>query len=254
MIVCDPKNPVALRFRDELLERLPEGVPDRAPHVVIGGDGFLLHTIADLGFDGSYLGLNAGRVGFLLNDVESWDAMSWDVVAHHLRNREWTVHRFPLIQARVELLDGEEVHLLAINDIYLERGTGQTTHLALTIDGHLLVDLLASDGVIFSTALGSTAYAFSAGGPACHPTLQIMTVTPICPHRPRLSAFALPSTSRVHVDVLSPERRKARVVADSRVVTGIRSVDVFYGPETVRLAFLPEHDFTRAMVSKILKP
>lgn len=248
MILVDPTNPVARRFRSELRQRLPEDF-HRDIVVVIGGDGFMLEAVGSRAFQGVFLGLNAGHVGFLLNDVSDWEA-----TAALLEAGRWTVHEFPLLEARITLDDGTEVLRKAVNDVYLERATGQMASMALAIDGHLLVERLAADGVVFSTALGSTAYTFSAGGPACHPELDIMTVTPISPHRPRLDAFALPRSSHVRVRVLTPERRPVRAVADGRYTLGVADLEVFYGEETVQLAFLEGHDFTRCMVSKILQP
>ncbi|MBN2800721.1 MAG: NAD(+)/NADH kinase [Deltaproteobacteria bacterium] len=248
MILADQTNPVARSFLRELDARLPRDFHEDIV-VVVGGDGFFLDSIASRGFHGTFLGLNAGHVGFLLNDVKDWDQ-----VAERLGGRRWTTHTFPILDAKVTLDDGHEVFRRAVNDVYLERATGQMAQLAVEIDGHLVVERLSADGLIFSTALGSTAYTFSAGGPACHPELQIMTVTPICPHRPRLDPFALPATAHVRVKVVHPARRPVRVVADGRNTPGVSEVEVYYGGEQVTLAFLEGHDFTRCMVAKILKP
>lgn len=248
MILVDQTNSVARAFLREIEARVPRDFhADIA--LVIGGDGYFLDAIASRAFHGTFLGLNAGHVGFLLNDVKDWE----DVSAK-LAEKRWKTHRFPILEAKVTLDDGHEIQRRAVNDVYLERATGQMASLAVEIDGHLVVEALSADGLIFSTALGSTAYTFSAGGSACHPALQIMTVTPICPHRPRLDPFALPATSHVRVRVVSPERRPVRVVADGRNTPGVAEVEVFYGGEEVTLAFLEGHDFTRCMVSKILKP
>jgi NAD+ kinase len=246
MIVHDPRNPGAEAIHRELTARLPDGVDDVL--LVIGGDGFMLRTVSRYGFDHTYLGLNAGRIGFLLNDVDDWDR-----VAVALVERNWTAHTFPTLQAEVTTRSGEKVVDQAVNDVYLERGTGQTAHLELLIDGHEVVDRLVADGIVFSTALGSTAYTFSAGGPACHPAVRAMLVTPICPHTPRLHPFALPNGSRVSVSVLSPERRPVRAVVDGREIEDAASVEVSYGTAELSLAFLPGDDFTSRMVRKILR-
>ncbi len=245
MIVQDARNPRAVAIAQKLQAL---SIPDDLI-VVVGGDGFLLQTVAGLGLDRPYLGINGGNLGFLLNDVDEWD-----VVAEKINRGAWAVQAFPLLEAHITLDDGKTVTERALNDVYLERMTGQTARLTLFFDGHKVVDPLVADGVIFATALGSTAYNYSAGGPACHPTLQVLSVTPICPHLPRLSPVALPAASRARVQVRRPEHRPVRAVADGREVNHISAVEVGYGSEVVQLAYLEGHDFTARMVRKLLHP
>jgi len=248
MIVHDPRNPVAVRNAATLAALLDgEDLGDQT--IVIGGDGFLLHTVDRLGLDRTYIGLNAGRVGFLLNDVDDWTR-----VAQQLRDRSVVASAFPVLEASYVTPEGHEGRATAINDLYLERASGQTARLALSVDGSQVVETLVADGIVVATALGSTAYTFSAGGPPCHPALQVLTVTPICPHQPRLSAFALPPSARVQVDVLHGERRPVRAIADGREIGQVRSVTIGYGHRQIRLGYFPNHDFTARMVRKILHP
>jgi NAD+ kinase len=251
LILADPRSQVALRYQAELESRLP---PEWAPAdlvVVIGGDGFLLHTVAEQGASRLYLGLNAGHLGFLLNDVDG----DWDALAQCLIQHRWSEHNFPQLRADLVLCDGTTRTEHAMNDIYLERTTGQTANLELEIDGILVEALLAADGLIFATALGSTAYSFSAGGTPMHPSLPVLLVTPICPHRPRLPAFALPSASRAEVTVLTPARRPVRAVADGRSVEAVARISIRIQPDaSVRLAYLESHQFTRQMMRKIVHP
>lgn len=249
MIVHDPRNPTARRYRDELDARLPADFGGEELVVVAGGDGFLLQTVRHYGLDRTYLGLNAGHLGFLLNDVDDWDA-----VAAALRDGRWRAFSFPVLEAHIELDDGRVLRERAINDIYLERMTGQTARLHLVINDHPVVDRLVADGIVFATALGSTAYTFSAGGPACHPTLRVLAVTPICPHHPRLSPFALPDSAVAQVDVVMGDFRPVRAVADGTTHERVRSVRVRIDDQPVRLAYLDGHDFTSRMITKLLHP
>ena len=247
MIVHDERNPRAHAMREKLDQSLPEGHDDPAVMLVIGGDGFLLQTAATHGWDKVYLGLNAGQLGFLLNDVTDW---SW--TANAIRESRWTAHAFPLLEARIETEDGSIRTELALNDVYLERMTGQTARLALTIDGHRAVEKLVADGVIVSTALGSTAYAYSAGGLVCHPTLRVMTVTPICPHLPRLPPIALPEDASIHVEVRAGEHRPVRAVADGREINRVHTVRIGVSATQASLAFFTGNDFTARLIGKLL--
>lgn len=248
MIIHDPRNPIAVAHALKLAERADDVVHEGIT-IVIGGDGFLLHTVAELGFDGVYLGLNAGRVGFLLNDMDDTDR-----VIDQLQRRAWRAWTFPVLEATCQTIDGRTMRVHAVNDIYLERASGQTAHLGLTVDGAEVVETMVCDGIIVSTALGSTAYNFSAGGPACHPTLQVLAVTPICPHLPRLSPFALPGDGHVEVTVQETDRRPVRAVADGRHIAQVEQVSIRVGDVNMALAYFDGHDFTARMVKKILHP
>ena len=248
MITCDERNERARRLRDGLMEHLSPG-DEGSVHVVIGGDGFLLRTVHESGNDDTYLGLNAGHMGFLLNDVEDHAE-----VARGLRAGDWRTYSFPLLNARITKTDGTVVQDAAINDVYLERSSGQTARLSIAIEDQIVVDALVADGVIFATALGSTAYNFSAGGMACHPELPILTVTPICPHHPRLHPFALPPSVGARVTVQRGEHRPVRAVVDGRDIPDVAHVDIGYTGASVNIAYLAGHNFTSRMVRKILRP
>ena len=153
---------------------------------------------------------------------------------------------------KVTLGTGEQITGYAMNDVYLERSTGQTARISLAIDGHHVVDQLSADGLILATALGSTAYSFSAGGTPCVPSLPVMCVTPICPHKPRLSPFVLPYGARAAIEVFAPERRPVRVVIDGADHEDVRSVAVGPTEHQVRMGYLSGHDFTGQMVGKLL--
>ena len=246
MITLDPQNPRAVAFREELVRRVPEDIGGDDLVIVIGGDGFLLQTVARLGLARRYLGINSGHLGFLLNDVDDWDRL-----AERLVGGRFEETRFPVLSATMHRANGETVEDFAINDVYLERMTSQTARLRVSIDGVTVVDPLVADGVILSTAVGSTAYAFSAGGPAIHPALRVIGVTPICPHQPRLSSMVLPASSAVAVFAQEPDRRPVRCVADGRGVDAIVRVDVRLGPAEATLCHLEGHQPTTRMVRKL---
>lgn len=248
MIVHDPRNPRAVALRAEVVALRPELDARTDLTIVIGGDGFLLHTIHAHGFDRTYLGLNGGTLGFLLNDVKGRIAEVCEAIARD----GWTEHRFPLLAATVHRQEGPPVVDHAMNDVYLERASGQTARLKISIDGGVLVEQLTADGLIFATALGSTGYSFSAGGSPCASGLQVMCVTPICPHRPRLSSFVLPYGALAEVEVFAPDRRPVRAVVDGRDVPDAVRLTVGPTAHTARVAYLHGHDSTLQMVRKLM--
>ena len=238
---------------DAAFERL--GLPATlAPDLclVLGGDGTMLRAIHHHGPLHSYLGINCGYLGFLMNEVLGSADFVARSVADVLEAEGYVAHGFPRLEVRALTPDGDELLGAAVNDVYVERQSGQTVHLRVTVDGVEAVKRMVCDGLIAATPLGSTAYSFSAGGPAAHPLVRATSLTAICPHTPRLAPLVLPHTSPIHIEVLDPEHRLARCVIDGEPLGNVASVDVRGSELTVRLCFLDGHDFTRTMFEKII--
>lgn len=248
MILADPNNPRAVELERRLSSALA-GDEIEGLHLVLGGDGFLLRTVSKHGLRVPYLGLSCGTLGFLMNEVPE----SVDRLAVLLRERRWRVMRHPLLQARLQCADGEETSEWAINDVGVFRAGAHACKLRITVDEQVVVERMAGDGLLVATALGSTGYSFSAGGIPHHPEVPTLLMTPVCPHRPKLSPVALPMTAQVQVDVLNADRRPVNAMADGRSVTDVVGMRVGYGEEAVEFAYLEGHDYTRHLVEKILR-
>jgi len=251
MLRIDPRNTHAEQLADELGRLVEFGSLPSDLCVVVGGDGWMLETIRNVGPGKTFLGINAGRTGFLLNDAENVQT-----VASALKAGHWRVWEFPRLTMQC-WPDGKEAtmrHDTAVNDIYLERMSGQTAHLRVEIDGLQVVERLVCDGLVTSTALGSTAYHFSSSGHACHPAVRAIHLTPICAHAPRLAPLTLPPDSVIRVQVLHSDKRPVRAVSDGVDHGPVRSLEVRRDEQGIQLAFLKGHDFTGALFRKILKP
>jgi len=121
--------------------------------VPIGGDGMMLHTIRSMWQHRiPFFGINAGHRGFLLNEVDGqWPGL--------LFQEELIVRRLPLLYVEVVRHDGTTHSSLAFNDAWVERATGQTAHVRIGRNGHVLHDRVHGDIVLVATPAGSTAYA-----------------------------------------------------------------------------------------------
>ena len=248
MLLVDERNPRAVALHDAIrphldVHRLPPEL-----RLVFGGDGWMLSCIHTGAPDATYRGLNAGYLGFLLND-----AADPARAAQRIMDGDWQAWSFPRLRMTATAPDGTERVAHAVNDIYVERMSGQTARLCVQIDGVVVVREMVCDGLLTATALGSTAYSFSAGGVPCHPMVQGFQVTPICPHAPRLSPFMLPLTSTVTITVLRHERRPVRAVADGVEHGEVVQLAVRRDPADVRFAFFSGHHFTETMMRKVLK-
>ena len=248
MIFADPKNPRAVDL-EQRLRGVFAGEEVDGLHLVLGGDGFLLRTVSKHGLHRPYLGLSCGTLGFLMNEVPD----SVERLARLLTERRWRVMRHPLLQADLRCADGTHTQESAINDVGLFRAGAHACKLRITVDDQVVVERMAGDGLLVATALGSTGYSFSAGGTPHHPEVPTLLMTPVCPHRPKLSPVALPMTAQIEVDVLNPDRRPVNAMADGRSVSDVVGMRVGYGEAAVELAYLEGHDYTRHLVEKILR-
>ncbi len=247
MICVDPRNPRAAALADRLAGCIDLGALPADLALVLGGDGWMLQSIRDNGPELTYLGINAGRLGFLLNDPDDYPDLFQRIAQGRYR-----AHRFPRLQMQAWTQDGSVKQADAVNDLYLERASGQTAHLALRVDGEEAVGRLVCDGLVVATALGSTAYSYSAGGVPCHPLVPSLHITPIAPHAPRLSPMVLPLDSVVEIVAHVPERRPVRAVCDGVEQGEVVRMRVARGPHDVRLAFVEGHAFTSTLVRKVL--
>ena len=153
---------------------------------VFGGDGTMLHAARALAPHGiPMLGVNLGHLGFLtMVTVDEFDGAFADVVGGR-----YEVEERAMLDARLDRNGAEVVRELALNDVVVARGAPvRSIHVAVKVDGDPLIVYWA-DGVIAATATGSTAYAFSVGGPLLLPTARSIALAPIAPHLSFSNAF-----------------------------------------------------------------
>ncbi len=228
----------ARRAKARLEERY--GVRDTAGAdviVALGGDGFMLETLRRrLGEEVAVYGMNRGSVGFLMNAYEE------DGLVERIEAAETTA----LNPLRVTTTDihGAVGEALAINEVALFRETRQTAKIRVTVDGVVRMKELMCDGVLVSTAAGSTAYNLSAHGPILPIGSRSLALTPISAFRPRRWRGAiLPERTRVGFEVLEHGKRPVSASADSTEVRDAVRVAVETDEtRAARLLFDAEHD------------
>lgn len=167
--------------------------------IVMGGDGTMLGIARQLApFDVPLIGINQGRLGFI-TDIPI-DGM-FEALTRMLGG-SYKAERRTLLEGRVRR-DGSDIHLgLAVNDVVVSRGAGAgMVELRVDVDGQFMYNQ-RSDGLIISTATGSTAYALSAGGPLLHPSLGGIVMVPIAPHALSNRPIVLPESSQIVVEIV----------------------------------------------------
>lgn len=147
--------------------------------MVLGGDGTLLGVARQiLWLKTPILGINLGHLGFI-TEVETEDIFS---SLEGILKGEYRIEERMLIEASV-IKDGVEVETFyCLNDIGITRGTLSRIITLDTYINNSYVDTYSGDGLLVSTPTGSTAYSLSAGGPIISPWLDVILITPICPH------------------------------------------------------------------------
>lgn len=166
----------------EALQKRDGQVSDQLPGtdlvLVLGGDGSLL-SVARMCAEAAIplLGINFGRVGFL-TELEPGEVE--EKLPLYLQGDYWIDER-AMLQADVEV-EGVQHRFIALNDMVLVRGAlPRVIRVKVWLDGHFYNTTVA-DGIIVSTATGSTAYNLAAGGPILHPQVRSSVLTPIAAH------------------------------------------------------------------------
>ncbi|MFC4338772.1 NAD kinase [Cupriavidus numazuensis] len=184
--------------------------------VVLGGDGTLLGIARQLaGHNVPLIGVNHGRLGFM-TDIPLENVQS--VLPDMLEGRYEAETRL-LLESSVVRDDSPIFSALALNDVVVNRsGISGMVELAVSVDGYFMYNQ-RSDGLIVSTATGSTAYALSSGGPILHPTLSGLVLVPIAPHSLSNRPIVLPQEAEVTIEVATA--RDASVNFDMQSLTSL---------------------------------
>ena len=218
--------------------------------VVLGGDGTMLRA-AEVAqeHDIPLLGVNLGHVGFL-SEVER--SKISDVI-HALVNKTYVIDPRITLGYTVER-DGDVVASgWALNEVTVEREKTTMVELFLEIDNRP-ISRWGCDGLICSTPTGSTAYAFSAGGPVVWPQVDALVVLPISAHALFSRPLVISPTSQIAVGIESTEAllsadalRKFPLQAGDRVTVTKNS-------RIIQLAHLKNTLFSDRLVAKFKLP
>jgi NAD+ kinase len=258
-------NGIGVRvLREEALDlRMPQGAEvaeeDTCPTdgceliVVLGGDGTLLRGAEFARASGvPMLGVNLGRVGFLA-EAERDDL---DKVVDRVVTRAYEVEE----RMTLDVLVREDGHVVAtdwaLNEASVEKAARERMlEVVIEVDGRP-VSAFGCDGVVCATPTGSTAYAFSAGGPVVWPEVEALLMVPNSAH----ALFAKPlvtSPDSVLAVEVQPQTPHGVLWCDGRrtvpLPPGAR-VEVRRGAVPVRLARLHHASFTDRLVAKFALP
>jgi NAD+ kinase len=270
LLVVHPTRPAAAKFGNLLAEKFIaekyevfSNVPDLiesakpidkvdgiAAAIVLGGDGTILRA-AELvrGHDVPIIGVNLGNVGFLAEIAQP----SVAEIVSAVQNGK--LHREPRLVIKYEIVRADKVFAQgwALNEVAVERSSTQMLELFVQIDGRPL-SKWGCDGVICATPTGSTAYAFSAGGPVVWPEVSALVLLPLAAHALFSRPMVVSPDCEIVIDVSS---QNAQISAD-----GLRQTDLVAGDRIVltrdaskiQLAYIANGEFTDRLVAKFKLP
>lgn len=234
------------------LEPPDEASPDLELMVVLGGDGSILRgTEWVLKADVPLLGVNLGHVGFLA-EAESSEI---DSIVTRIVDRSYTVEERSTIEVVLRDCASGEVtwSSYAVNEVSIEKASRERVlEVLVEIDGRPL-SRWACDGVLLATPTGSTAYAFSAGGPVIWPNVDALLVVPLSAHALFARPLVLGPTSHVVIQLIERSQSDGVVWCDGRRSAELRSglqIEVQQGQHRLLLARLSEAPFTDRLVNK----
>jgi NAD+ kinase len=222
--------------------------------MVLGGDGTILKAAEVVRETATPLmGINLGHVGFL---AESEREGFSNAVARVV-DRDYLVKERLTLDVRV-LVGGKEVfRTWALNEATVEKSAAERMlEVIVEIDKKPLSSF-GCDGIIMATPTGSTAYAFSAGGPVVWPSVDAMLMVPLSAHALFSRPMVISPRSLLAVEVLDRSAGTGVLWCDGRrthdLPVGAR-VEVSKSAKSVRLARLRQGPFTDRLVKKFALP
>ena len=173
--------------------------------LVIGGDGTIISTIRSLlDLKIPFLGINIGKLGFL-TDI---DVGSISEELPKIISGEYVKEQRPLLEVTPSTNDKK----IAVNEVVFHSGkVAEMMSFSIYLDNKL-VSNHKSDGVIVSSATGSTGYCFSGGGPIIHPTLSVFAIMPMFSQSSASNPLIIPSEKEITIRLAN--KNNASIVID----------------------------------------
>ncbi len=205
-----------------------DDVPERTDCIIaLGGDGTILQASRDLHhLKIPILGVNIGTFGFL-TDADKCSV--FEALDKYMAD-DYEIDKRMMIYGEV-IRDGEKVYEnFALNDAVISRSKGlKVIDFDISVNSEYINTYFA-DGVIVSTATGSTAYSLSAGGPIIQPNAKLLIVTPVCPHTVNTRSIVLDSDDEVMIEMTDHKMlgEQREITFDGETSFGLARGDKIY--------------------------
>lgn len=179
--------------------------------ITVGGDGtFLAAARAIFKYDIPLVGINLGRLGFLV-DI-SPNELSGKLLP--ILQGQYTEEQRHLLRTKI-IRDGEVIHEeTALNEVVIHRWVTPSMIEIITKIDNVFLNSQRSDGLIISTPTGSTAYSLSAGGPILHPALNALVLVPLNPHTLSNRPIVINDSAEIEISFCQTKQINALVTCD----------------------------------------
>ena len=220
--------------------------------VVLGGDGTLLGAARRVGgFGAPILGVNSGGLGFLTSVPLERLYPVIEMMIHGRLEIESRV----MLESKVERKGKEVCRFQVLNDVVINKGTlARIIDLNVTINEEFLTTFRA-DGLIISTATGSTAYNLSAGGPILYPTMETFILTPICPFTLTNRPIIVHDSATIEIKMGNESEDTVFLTFDGQVGFDLHYGDrviIYKSEEKIKLLRPKDHSYFRILRTKLM--
>ncbi len=219
--------------------------------IALGGDGtFLAAARAIVAHDIPLIGINLGRLGFLVDISPEQLSDKLDSILQGQYREE----RRYLLRAKI-IRDGQVIHQqTAVNEVVVHRWvTPSMIEIITTIDG-IYLNTQRSDGLIISTPTGSTAYSLSAGGPILHPALNALVLVPLNPHTLSNRPLVIEDNAEIEICFSQTKQINALVTCDHLEIPEVLISDkilIKKEAKPIRILHPEDHDFFHILRGKL---
>lgn len=219
--------------------------------IAIGGDGtFLAAARAIVKYDIPLIGINLGRLGFLV-----------DISPEHIHLKlakilegDYLAEKRYLLQTKI-IREQQIIHQeTAVNEVVVHRWvTPSLIEITTHING-VFLNSQRSDGLIISTPTGSTAYALSAGGPILHPALNALVLVPLSPHTLSNRSIVIDDSAEIEISFCQTKQINALVTCDHLEIPDVLISDkilIKKHPQVIKILHPKDHDFFHILRKKL---
>jgi len=219
--------------------------------IAVGGDGtFLSAARAIAAYDIPLIGINLGRLGFLvdISSSELPDRLQRMLQGHYSEEKRY------LLRAKI-IRDQRVIHEeSALNEVVIHRWITPSMIEIITKIDDVFLNSQRSDGLIISTPTGSTAYSLSAGGPILYPSLKALVLVPLNPHTLSNRPIVIHDSAEIEISFCQTKQINALVTCDHIEIPEVLISDkilIKKDPKPIRILHPEDHDFFQILRKKL---
>lgn len=222
--------------------------------VAVGGDGTLLAATRVAAPHGTpILGVHEGgpaSFGFM---AETTPARARDAFERLLRG-DYHINERLMVACRVRRSGETIAEFSALNDLVVSKAAlARMLKMRIWVGGTFIATY-GADGIIVATPTGSTAYNLAAGGPLVHPIVQVILLTPICPHTLNVRSLIVGDQETIQVEIDCDRRDEALLTVDGQVGFELEPgdrVEFYRAPHAARMVALDGANFYQKLHSRL---